>query len=77
MAAVPPLPAKTAIMGKNFFFLPFLAELDISKKLEKKESNEKTKEIFFEKKSWSQMIQKWLIRREMAKKMAADGGFRR
>ena len=32
MAAVPPLPPKTAIMGKKKnFFLPFLAELDNSK----------------------------------------------
>ncbi len=71
MAAVPSIVPKTAIMGKNF--LPFIAELDISKKL----SNAKAKEIFLQKKSWSEMIQKYLIRREKAKKLAADGGFRR
>ena len=38
-------------------------------------SNAKTKEFFFEKKSWSQMIQNCLIQREMAKKIfAGDGG---
>ena len=42
-------------------------------------SNVKTKEIFCEKKRWSQMIQNCLIRREMAKKkfwrqMAIFGG---
>ena len=34
-------------------------------------SDEKYKEIFFKKKSWSQMIQNCLIRREMAKKISA------
>ena len=39
---------------------------------------QKLTEFFSKKKSWSQMIQNCLIRREMAKKnSAADGGFRR
>ena len=56
--------------AKKIFFLIFLKKLQVS--------NAKTKGIFFKKKSWSQMIQNCLIRREMAKKkFAADGGFRR
>ena len=55
--------------------MPFLAELNISKKLQKKLSNAKTKEFFFENKKLFKMIQNCLIRREMAKKMSEDGGF--
>ena len=51
-------PPKTAINGKKIFFLPFLAELDISEQLIfkskirilKKVSNAKSKGIFFQKK---------------------------
>ncbi len=62
-------PDKTTSLG-NIFFLIFLKKLQVS--------NAKTKGNFFQKKSWSQMIQNCLIRREMAKKnSAAAGGFRR
>ncbi len=42
------------------YFLKFFEKLQVS--------NAKTKVTFFKKKSWSQMIQICLIRREMAKK---------
>ena len=47
-------------MAKKKFCLKIFEKLQVS--------DEKYKEIFFKKKSWSQMIQNCLIRREMAKK---------
>ena len=46
--------------AKKIFLKIFLKKLQVS--------NAKTKGNFFQKKSWSQMIQNCLIRREMAKK---------
>ncbi len=55
-------------IAKKIFF--FFEKLQVS--------NEKLREFFSKKKSWSQMIQNCLIRRKMAKRIStADGGFRR
>ncbi len=74
---------RSVFPGPPIYFTDFIFCMVISyfsKNIQKKlqVSNAKSKGIFFQKKSWSQMIQNCLIRREMAKKnFAADGGFRR